>query len=38
MVEIYMDNLVDLLCVKDQKKLDIKEDVNGQTYITNVTV
>ena len=33
MIELYMDNLNDLLCVKETKKLEIKEDVNGQTYI-----
>ncbi len=37
MVEIYMDTLIDLLCVKEQKKLEIKEDIGGN-YIQGVTV
>jgi len=39
MVEIYQDNLIDLLTLKDNnKKLEIKEGLNGTNYIQNVTV
>lgn len=39
MVEIYMDNLFDLLSSKENKNihLEIKEDYKGMTYIHNVT-
>lgn len=39
MVEIYMDNLLDLLSSKENKNahLEIKEDYKGMTYIHNVT-
>ena len=38
MVEIYQDNLIDLLTIKDNiKKLEIKEGLNGTNYIQNVT-
>jgi len=40
MVEIYMDNLIDLLSSKENKNthLEIKEDYKGMTYIQNVTI
>ena len=40
MVELYMDNLIDLLASKENKNahLDIKEDFKGMTYIQNVTL
>ena len=40
MVELYMDNLIDLLTSKENKNahLDIKEDFKGMTYIQNVTI
>ena len=42
MVELYMDNLIDLLPNKENRgknlSLDIKEDHNGRVYLPNVTV
>lgn len=39
-VEVYMDNLIDLLGGKENKNahLEIKEDYRGMTYIQNITL
>lgn len=42
MLELYMDNLNDLLISKENKKnqpvLEIKEDIKGAVYVQNITV